>query len=250
MQQWNGASSGTPSSARTRSITVGCRVVSTDPSQLTLRFVGDAHPVELFSTAQFHGMVYGPGARISVGAPFEVYGALVGRALDLDPGVRLHFDSGLGSGSGRLPLPKLISWDVTEVPAGLKSRQDAFTVMGMKPTDLEAPSDAAETLSWTVEISYSGWGGEDVEYEGPFEEWDPAASQGFPQLEELTPPDVEFSTPWLIDVEYSHMWQTKTYSGELGQVPQEALYYVKSMTITPPAELLAAGRDTYTWVRQ
>ena len=223
-------------------------VASTDPTQLSLRLGSQASPVTLAATSEFHGLVYGPSAAIAVESPFEIFGGLVGRALDLGAGVRLHFDSGLAG--GRLPIPLLVSWDVAELPSDLKARRiSAHEFHGSNHAELAPPSRSMETYSWTARISYISWWGSEYVYEGPFELWDPESANGWPVLEELVAPTAEGAGAWTAEIHYSYDWTDHVYAGPVGDVPREALYFVKRMTITPPPTLLDQGREPTTWRR-
>ena len=62
-------------------------------------------PVRLSANSQFYGTVYAPVAEVIVGQDFEIYGGVVARILDLQPGAKLHYDA---KGSNALAARRLV----------------------------------------------------------------------------------------------------------------------------------------------
>jgi hypothetical protein len=218
-------------------------VHSEDPSQLTLRFVGASDPVQLASTSAFRGMIYGPDAAIAVEAPFEVFGVLVGNTLDLGAGVRLHFDAGIAGGADRLNLPRLISWDVTEVPPEIRAhRMDPFEALGLDRDELEQPVDAGETNTWALYMKYTPPGtNKKVDYDGPYHEFDWSEVDWWTS-QTLTPPDTQFAQPWTMVSRYLLFNGTeKTYDGPVADFPIATCGRELERTLTPPPELAELG---------
>jgi hypothetical protein len=220
-------------------------VESQDPSQLTLRFIGDTDPVQLASTSAFRGMIYGPEAAISVRKPFEVFGVLVGKTLDLGAGVRLHFDAGIAGGADRLNLPKLISWDVLEVPPEIRTkRMDPFEALQVDREGLESAVDASVNYSWTLKVVYQSKSLlKEVTYEGPletFEPWDVESRVSTTR----TPPDVAFAEPWRVWARHRSPKGETEWEGTVAEYRPKTLGRLIERSYTPPPELGAKGYES------
>ncbi|MCP3919250.1 MAG: hypothetical protein GY711_27235 [bacterium] len=112
---------------------------------------GGVAPVNLEAQSEFYGTIYSPDTPVHVGRDFEVYGSLVGKSLDLAPGVRLHFDNADLDGS---PLPRLLSWRIVEMPAVAKVSGDPFHAFGVAPDDLDFLADAHDLTGVFLAVSY------------------------------------------------------------------------------------------------
>ncbi len=116
---------------------------ASDPSQASIQVVGPG-PVGLDASARFRGVIYAPQATIEVGQSFELYGALVGQALDLAPGASLHFDRHLDELGAEAALPTLLAWRIVDLKplGGARAGQDAFRLLGIDPATLPTPEKA------------------------------------------------------------------------------------------------------------
>lgn len=135
-------------------------VGSDDPAQLTLQVAGqpvDALPI--MAQGAFYGVLYAPGADLDVDSGFEVFGALIGRDLNLLGPVRLHFDEHLLAASADSSLPTLVSWRILELAQvpGAKPGSSPFQLLGLDPTLLPRPG--AAHADQYLEISYLDGGG-------------------------------------------------------------------------------------------
>jgi hypothetical protein len=222
-------------------------VQSEDPSQLTLRIAGPANSVRLAASSEFHGMVYGPQADIEIEAPFELFGVLVGGTLDLGANVRMHFDSGIAGDSGRLSLPKLISWDVNEVPPQVRARINPADLFGTDPSTAPSPIDAGETNSWTFYIRYHSLDGGKkwLEYDGPYQDFDWSEVKDYGNSS-FTPPSVEFPEPWTINSRYlCFRGHEHTFEGPVADYNIFDVEREYERTLIPPPELAALGVQPY-----
>ncbi len=112
----------------------------------------DKAPINLEATSQFHGLIFSPATDVMIGSEFEIYGGVVAKKLEIGAGARLHFDS---SGFEGMPIPRIVSWRIIELPAALRGRGgDAFKVMGVTPESLEALSEAHDLSEVWLTIEY------------------------------------------------------------------------------------------------
>jgi hypothetical protein len=136
-----------------------------DPSMLTINFLDD-EPALLHAEGSFHGTVLSPKGLLDVGPAFEVFGAAIGKELNLAPGARLHFDHFLLKVGSEEAKPSFLSWrivDFTDAVPGKRSR-DPFRDLGVDRRTLLAPSKSHEDQFLEIEYydksgilrSYSG----------------------------------------------------------------------------------------------
>jgi hypothetical protein len=208
-------------------------VLGRTPADLSLQVAGNAGPIELNGTSQFHGIVYAPEAEVSLGSSFEVFGALAGRRLNLAPNSKLHFDSGISGNSGAVPLPRFIGWRVVELPAALKNRtSNPFAALEAAPEDLAGIAANVEMRSWTLKIVH--WNGLEAEtYEGPAEEWVAEGADSYTMVS-LTPPDNDDGL-WNLHANWvSLLGATRNYDGPPSGLTLFAATQVHAWQITHP----------------
>lgn len=102
--------------------------------------------LSLLSTGSFHGVVYAPQGKVTVGPNLQIYGALVANELVIQPGAKLYFDRHLDEVAAELALPKLMSWRIVELATEARAgtARDPFTLLGVDPTTLPRPAAAHE----------------------------------------------------------------------------------------------------------
>lgn len=124
---------------------------SPDPSQLVVQYAGSS-PVTLAATARLPAVVYAPGARVDVAAPFKASGALVARLLVLAQGVDLSFDTHLDEVAAHLALPQLLTWRIVELATESKNGlgRDPYAILGIDRASLPAPAAAHEDVLISV----------------------------------------------------------------------------------------------------
>ena len=228
------------------------QVESQDTSQLTLRLVGAPTPVRLGATSEFRGMIYGPEAEVAIELPFELYGALVARRFELAAGVRLHYDSGVAGGGGRLSLPTLVAWDVTEVPPEFKTRRmTPLEALEIEADDVLTLEDSVESYSWTVRVDFvSVSTGKLRAYEGPFEGFlyeDVGLITDF----RLDPPDVDFGESWTVYIRYLDWTGTETdWTGPVEDyLTGVQVFLLLERVLTPPPGLAELGIEGSHYLR-
>jgi hypothetical protein len=137
----------------------------TDPSLVRLHVAGSpASPARLGSGADFHGVIYAPEAHVVVAEPFQVFGALIADQLELQGAVGLHFDRRLARVSLETTLPKLLSWRIVELKAGLGRHMDPFSARGLDRSTLPSPADAH--ADQTLHVEYFDRTGTPRTYDG------------------------------------------------------------------------------------
>jgi len=141
---------------------------------LSLQVVQSFLPVQLYAMSRFHGGIYAPGSQVAVGRDFEVFGYLVSRTLQLEEGVRLHFDT---STSGSLLLPRLLGWKIEEIPVQVRqNRGDPFRIFYTDDEQpLEAPA-ALETDCWEISVKIWTWNHSKNNWNRPDEMLGPAVN--------------------------------------------------------------------------
>ena len=230
------------------------RVTNEDPAQLTLQFAAGASPVELFADASFHGMVYGPETTLTIEQPFEIFGVLVGGTLKIGAGVRVHFDSGIAGDSGALLLPRLLSWEITEVPPAVRSRHmNPLELLAVDPSELESPVDSQASYSWKLTLDYSTKTEGGLSYEGPIENFTHKGVKAYLSFN-LTEPDLPTAGSWRLYLRYDPVGHKKgipavEWEGNMEdfQPTLHNIRHVHEQHVTPPAELLDKGYQTTTW---
>ena len=207
-------------------------VESQAPVDLTLQ-VDASGLADLRSDSAFRGLVYAPGAPVFIGADFEVFGSLLARTLELEAGARLHYDSGIEGVLGRIKLPRMMGWTVTEVPEAIRVHlASAFSTMRSDDDDDDdGPSleDALVSESWTAYIT--AWG-EDPSgptkapllesYEGPFDKYSLPDEWATIIIDtnKLEPPEVGDLT-WFISVRFLNQFgDPQEYSGTVQSMPK------------------------------
>ncbi|MEW6071985.1 MAG: hypothetical protein AB1726_05220 [Planctomycetota bacterium] len=116
--------------------------------------LAEAAGAVLDATGAFHGVVYAPRSTVSVGAPFELFGALVAQRIQLANGVRLHFDQALLTAAVVEEVPAQLSWRIVEMAALVPgaTQADPFRVLGLDRNALGPP--AAGHADQLLEIEY------------------------------------------------------------------------------------------------
>jgi len=155
-------------------------VIETESEQaldLSLQVVQSFLPVQLYAMSRFHGGIYAPGSEVAVGRDFEVFGYLVSRTLQLEEGVRLHFDS---STSGSLLLPRLLGWKIEEIPVQVRqNRGDPFRIFYGESEEPPEMEESMQSDCWQIEAAEKefDWNtmkwGDYAEYSGPAKGFEP-----------------------------------------------------------------------------
>jgi hypothetical protein len=202
-----------------------------DTGRLSLQGSAEASWLDLRARSQFHGTVYAPQSRVTVGRHFEVFGALVANSLSLEPGVRLHCNTGDDLGS--TPLPQVMGWRIEEVPQQVRAtRGSPEQILGVDKAELKPLADAGVMSSWHLTVGYFDHADQFVEYQGPFENFDHTDVKfySFFPLPKLMPPDPDYTAAhgqWTITIEYKNVFnQTKTFSGTVAQFASSVMYQV------------------------
>jgi hypothetical protein len=139
---------------------------SSDPSRASLQVPGEVE-LRLAGKGAFHGVVYAPEGVVHLGSGTELWGAVVGRSVQLQPGAKLHFDQHLDQVGAEAALPTLVSWRIVDLspPRGARPGTDPFALLGLDPAALPAMADAhADQLLHAV---YEDLGGAIQVYDGP-----------------------------------------------------------------------------------
>ncbi len=150
-------------------LNVGSEVVTPhqDPRRISLQVaaVGGTKAV-LSAKSSFYGAVYAPQTGISLAKNFELFGSVIGEALTLSSGARLHVDSALSASTGGSTLPVMLCWAIIDLPSAVAAaHSDPFDVLGVDPASLPKPANAHEDVfleltfvdQFGVTTTYSGW---------------------------------------------------------------------------------------------
>jgi len=122
-------------------------------------------PVLLAAESDFMGVVYAPESDVQVFEGFEVFGALVGKTLQFNGAVGLHYDVFLDRLAAELSLPELVSWRIIELSnPSISVGADPFVAMGVTRASLSPPDDAHEDQ--TIRIKYLDGVGTPLTYSG------------------------------------------------------------------------------------
>jgi hypothetical protein len=72
--------------------------VSQDPTKLTVLGLDSLYDatIKWYSNTEFYGAVYMPSAFIDVDSNTDFYGAMIGRYLEMDSNIQVHYDEALG----------------------------------------------------------------------------------------------------------------------------------------------------------
>ena len=100
----------------------------------------------------FYGTVYAPLAQISVKKELEVFGAVIAKHLDFEPGSQLHFDHYLAVLDAASTLPRQHSWRIVDF-APIGNGSDPFVSLGVVKTALKYPADSHKD-QW-LDITYT-----------------------------------------------------------------------------------------------
>jgi hypothetical protein len=74
-------------------------------------------PVTLGATGSFYGTVYAPNAAMTLQPDLEIFGAVSAQSLDVQGGVKLHYDRALSESSSDLTgPPRFLAWRIVELP--------------------------------------------------------------------------------------------------------------------------------------
>jgi hypothetical protein len=115
-------------------------------SNLTLFCVGGpGQVVELDSNSEFHGVIYGPEATISVASNFEIFGAVMAEDVQLAANVAIHYDESLAATGTVYALVVVDSWkpEVFPIPAALRDRRPPLMALGLSAGDLPELNESA-----------------------------------------------------------------------------------------------------------
>lgn len=135
--------------------------------ELTIQVPGELEqPARLAASGELYGIVYAPQAALQVDSSLEVFGTLVGRTLDLQGPVRVHFDRHLEELAEELALPRTVSWRIVELsnPLGLTQVMDPFRFLGVTRDDLRDP--AAAHADQLLDVTYEVLPGVRLTYSG------------------------------------------------------------------------------------
>ncbi len=147
-------------------------VTSQMPSDVSFQIAADDSTalepaVQLRAQSQFYGSIYAPQAKIVIGGPFEFYGGIAARMLELEAGARVHFDARSDD------LPKIVSWRIENPPAIAKAaRRNPFGVLGITADDLLELSQAHDLGGIQLFANYTDLGGIERTYQGLEAEFD------------------------------------------------------------------------------
>ncbi len=143
-------------------------MTSEDPSQVTIQLPNQTTGT-LHAASEFFGAIYAPKATINVGSTFELYGSLIAKQLELQPGVTLHFDHHLAVLGAKSTLPTLFNWRIVDFePLGPEA--DPFLVLGVSEDTLPLPAEAHEDQ--LLEITYHDDSSELQSYAGMESDFD------------------------------------------------------------------------------
>ncbi len=149
---------------------------SDDPLQASVLFAGvdtlSGPGVDIEARSQFHGSIVAPSATVHIGPEFELFGALAASALEIEPGVRLHFDHALADpNSEGASRPQVISWRVVDIPLEVNARSlSPFDLLGLVRSDLDPPAQAHADQA--LSIQYLDQNGNTASYEGSEKDFD------------------------------------------------------------------------------
>lgn len=74
-------------------------------------------PIQLHAGGEFYGQIYAPRNALEIPSSLRIYGAVSARELTLAQGSRMTFDRGMTQqGIVLEALPRLVSWNVTDLP--------------------------------------------------------------------------------------------------------------------------------------
>ena len=111
---------------------------------LRLYLTGDrSQRADIHPHGQFFGTIYGPNAVIDLGTDFELFGAVAGRRVELQPHMRFHFDEMLVDMEDETEVESVLYWGptgMTGIPR-LADRRDPFTVLGLEADELSCAAD-------------------------------------------------------------------------------------------------------------
>ena len=129
---------------------------------------GELEPAALFRpTGAWLGTLYAPHSALAIAADTEVFGAVAARSLELENGVRVHYDEALASaGSGANGELVVSAWRVVELPDVplVNNRTDPLVELQLRGVVVPKAADAHEAvmfkirfMDWTdVEVTWSG----------------------------------------------------------------------------------------------
>lgn len=117
---------------------------SAKPEHVTIQVPGvTAQPLALRSSGPFHGVIFAPEADVTVGASFELFGALVAETLAFEGPAKLHFDLHLAQLAAESALPTKVSWRLLDLAsASTNLAMDPFDILGVDRNVLAPPSQA------------------------------------------------------------------------------------------------------------
>ncbi len=142
------------------------RTSGMDPAEVTIQVPEDV-PVQLRAAGSFHGVIYAPQAKMSLGPKLEVFGAAIARRLVLSAGARLHYDVHLDEIAVQDSLPSFAAWRIVELSdvPGAGSTRNPFKALGLDPSALPCPANAHADQQ--LHLVYEDKSGTTRTYDGP-----------------------------------------------------------------------------------
>lgn len=139
---------------------------NTNPAAVTVQYAGQ-DPIGFQSAHPFYGTLYAPGATVTTGPGFELFGSVVADRIVLAPGARLHFDRALlAQAGGEQALPEILAWRLVDLgpESGGRMNSSPFQTLGLDPADLTGPSHAHADQA--LDIIYVDLGDQTQSYSG------------------------------------------------------------------------------------
>lgn len=125
----------------------------------TNAFTGTGAELDLNATSSFYGTIYAPDSTVKIGQPFEVFGSVVAKRLEIEAGARLHYDSEAYNGHDALPTQE--AWRILELPEGVRRLRRAGSAAG-----LDALSEAHRLEDVQLSIRYVDGSGAEQQFTG------------------------------------------------------------------------------------
>jgi len=116
-------------------------------------------PVTIAASGPFYGLVYAPGAALSLPASFTIYGSVVADRITLGRSAQLHFDRALLGSIADGSLPEFVCWRVVELPPSrlVELGYDPLTVLKVNNVTPLAPKDAHYVLGINPITTLRNW---------------------------------------------------------------------------------------------
>ncbi len=84
----------------------------------TNALTGAGADLEFSAQSSFYGTIYAPDSTVKIGQPFEVFGSIVAKRLEVEAGSRLHFDNKAYNGNAALPTQE--AWRILDLPDSVR----------------------------------------------------------------------------------------------------------------------------------